>query len=351
MLITAPSLDARQNVSGISTLVKEITEHSNCDFEHFAAGRRDGEKAGPVWLLRQGLLPFRFFLKLLRGSYDLVHVNTALDPLAIYRDAVVTVIAKMLGFPVLVHIHGGRLLFGDSPGRFFVLVLRIMLRVASTVIILSDKEKDLVVKLAPQSRLTVLPNAVATDKAAERQKRKEIKTIVFIGRIHESKGLDEIVKTCRTLLEEGLEFQFRCYGAGPQEKEFTGEMEALLGTSFSHAGVVDAVGKWKALADADIFFLPSRFEGLPISLLEAMAAECVPVVSRVGSIDSIIEDGRNGFLVEPNDLGSCVEAIRPLLNGETDLAAIGHNARMTVVEDFDMKKYSLRLCELYENIK
>lgn len=351
MLITAPSLDTRHNVSGISTLVKELAEHSACDLEHFSAGRVDGESAGPVWLFRQGILPFRFVLSLLRGRFDLVHVNTALDPLAVYRDAVIALIAKAIGYPVLVHIHGGRLMFGDSPGRFFVFVLRMMLKVSSAVVILGDREKERISKIAPQSNLTVLPNAVATDKAVERQKRTEPRTIVFFGRIHESKGLDEIVKTCRALLEDGFQFKFRCYGTGPQEIEFTREMKSLLRESFTHFGVVDEIEKWRALAEADVFFLPSRFEGLPISLLEAMASECVPLVSRVGSIDSVIESGKNGFLVEPGDSRASVGTMRLLLDSESDLESMGRSARETIVKNFDMKNYVKRLCELYEIIK
>ena len=109
ILITAPSLDESQNVSGISTIVRQITRHSGFDYAHFTAGRRDGEKANAIWLLKQAL-PVQFFWRCVTEKPDVVHINTALTDLSIWRDAALTAAAKMAGRKVVLSIHGGKYL-------------------------------------------------------------------------------------------------------------------------------------------------------------------------------------------------------------------------------------------------
>ncbi|MCC6326912.1 MAG: glycosyl transferase, partial [Acidobacteria bacterium] len=83
IVITAPSLDEHRNVSGISTIVRQIIEHSPHEFSHFKAGREDGEPADAVWLAKQAALPLRLWARILSEKADLVHINTALTDLSI----------------------------------------------------------------------------------------------------------------------------------------------------------------------------------------------------------------------------------------------------------------------------
>jgi hypothetical protein len=110
ILITAPSLDENRNVSGISTVVRQIVERGTFDYEHFTAGRADGETANARWILKQISLPFRFFQRLKSGKFDAVHVNTAFNALSIARDYALTKAAKAANVPVLLHVHGGKFL-------------------------------------------------------------------------------------------------------------------------------------------------------------------------------------------------------------------------------------------------
>ena len=101
IVITAPSLDEHKNVSGISTIVRQIIEHSSHDFAHFKAGREDGEKATALWLAKQATLPVGFTAKLISEKADLVHINTALTDLSIWRDLALSKAAKLAGKPIV----------------------------------------------------------------------------------------------------------------------------------------------------------------------------------------------------------------------------------------------------------
>jgi glycosyltransferase involved in cell wall biosynthesis len=125
-------------------------------------------------------------------------------------------------------------------------------------------------------------------------------------------------------------------------------MNEVLGENFKYGGVVSGAEKVKVLCDADVLLMPSRFEGLPLALLESMAAGCVPVVSNRGSISTVVEDGRNGFLVEPGDLTQIVGKLKFLLSeGEPGWDDYRRNARETIRTRFDIRDYVDRLNKLY----
>ncbi|MBA3601020.1 MAG: glycosyltransferase family 4 protein [Acidobacteria bacterium] len=352
ILITAPSLDENKNVSGISTLVREIIEHGNAEFYHFQAGRQDDDKIDTDWVLQQILLTPRFLWTIYREKIDLVHINTALVPLSIVRDAALTFTARLANRPVLLHPNGGRFLMEDFTSRSLAWLTEKMFRSAGKVLVLSDHEKTSITNRWQNLDVRILPNAIATDEAPniERNLTNE-KTIIFLGRFHESKGLHEIIEACRILKNENFNFQFNCFGAGALKDFFIAEMSQILGEKFYYGGVISGAEKWKRLAESDIFLLPSRYgEGLPLAMLEAMAARCVVVASDVASVRAVIKDGENGLMVEPYNTAQVVEKLKFLLSGEAGWEILQQNARMTIVENFAITDYVKKLEKIYLEI-
>lgn len=344
ILITAPSLDENENVSGISALVRQIVQKGGHEFFHFQAGRKDGERSGFSWLVKQALLVPRFNSFLKRVDPDVVHINTSLVKRAIARDVLLAGAAKKAGKPVVLHIHGGPFAAGEFEWWHLG---KNLLNQANKVIVLSELEKEAINERIPGLDIEVLPNAVAVDEIPVTTRENTAKTILYFGRLDANKGLDEIVEACRALKEAGLEFRFNCYGAGPQGREFIDWMLEALGEDFYYGGVVTGDEKWRALAENDIFLLPSKYEGLPMALLEAMAAGCVPVVSNVGSISTAVTDGVNGYFVDEENL---VSRLKELLSGEADLAAMSRAARATIEKNFDIKDYVERLNGIYKAV-
>lgn len=347
ILITAPSLETRQNVSGISSVVSRIIERASGEFYHFQAGRQDGEKAGVKWFFRQIFVSGRFRREIRDKKIDVVHINTALAPLSIMRDAA---LAKAANRPILLHLHGGKFFTQGFGNRFFESLTGKMLRWAKVIVVLSEIEKEFIEKRWQNLDVRVLENSVALDEARTRKPETFEKTIIFLGRIHEDKGLREIVEACRVLKNENFQFNFKCFGAGEGKDFFVREMTKILGEKFFYGGVASGAEKWRALAESDIFLLPSHYEGLPVALLEAMAAGCVPVASRIGSIASVVTDGFNGFLIEPKNASQIAEKLKTLLADEADWESLRRNARETVGEKFNLKDYIQKLEGIYAEI-
>ena len=349
VLITSPSLNENENVSGISTMMSSVIASSDCKFTHFTAGRKDGESSGLKWLVSQARLPFAFRRAISSLRPDVVHINTALEPRAIIRDAILARSARK--YPVIVHVHGGRFALDQTPPPWVNLAINDLLKSATRVVVLSDEDAESISKRVPGIEISVLPNAIATDEFPDSDRPWGMKSITYLGRLTEAKGLSEIVETTRLLRQQGFKFKFVAYGTGQDQNEFIRRMTSVLGEDFHYGGIVSGAEKIKALSAADIFLMPSRFEGLSLALLEAMAAGCVPVVSARGSIPSVVEDGRNGFLVDPGDITQIVGRLKFLLSeGETGWNEYRRNARETVRNEFDLKNYVVKLKDIYSGI-
>ncbi|MBK6749474.1 MAG: glycosyltransferase family 4 protein [Pyrinomonadaceae bacterium] len=350
VLITAPSLDETRNVSGISTVARQIIQYSSGEFDHFEAGRKDGSENKLLWLARQLVLPLRFLQRIRSSSPDVVHINTAMTVLAVCRDAVLVRCARFTGTPVILSVHGGENLRERFNSSHIEKMAGRMLGRAERVLVLSDDERTLLRERWPAIDLDVLPNAISLGAVEARTERNGPPVVVFLGRMHQSKGLDEVIDACRILKSGSSEFLFRAYGDGPMRKSFVGELQRVLGSSFEYGGVVSGTEKWKALAGSDIFVLPSAFEGLSMALLEAMAAGCIVVASDIPAIRAIIRDGQNGYLVEPKNSDLLAAVLGRLLNQIGGCKPLRENAAATIRDHFEIGAYVEKLERIYDEV-
>ncbi|HLM59570.1 MAG TPA: glycosyltransferase family 4 protein [Pyrinomonadaceae bacterium] len=348
VLITAPSLDENKNVSGISTLVGQIIKNGKADFFHFQAGRQDDEKGKFDWIFKQFFLVPRFHRQIKMENVDLVHINTALNPLSILRDYALVKTARFAGRKIVLHLHGGEFLAREFKSVRLKKLAEKMLQSANAIIVLSELEKQIIERRWRDLNVRVLENAVSIEEVKPQKMETPEKTIIFLGRLHESKGLHEIIEACRILKEENYAFLFRCFGAGELKDFFAAEMTKILGDKFYYGGVVSGKKKWDELAASDIFLLPSRYgEGLPIAMLEAMAAQCIVIAADVASVRAVVEDGVNGFLIEPYNTAQIVSKLKHLLSDEIDWKILQRNARATIEEKYAIADYIKKLESLY----
>lgn len=133
----------------------------------------------------------------------------------------------------------------------------------------------------------------------------------------------------------------------------TGPLEEALRQQVRQAGLADAVlftgsrdDVFDLLPGFDVFALSSRFEGLPIALLEAMASGVAPVATRVGGIPEVVSDGHDGLLVEPGDAGALATGLVKLL-GDHDLRQRLATAARARAADFDLAKAVRTIEDVY----
>jgi glycosyltransferase involved in cell wall biosynthesis len=100
----------------------------------------------------------------------------------------------------------------------------------------------------------------------------------------------------------------------------------------------------------DIFVLPSLNEGLPMTILEAMAASKPVIATRVGAIPSVIKDGENGLLVDPKDSEGLRNAIASLLSDPERRRRMGDQAHAWVGRNYTSEAMALKYREMYEEV-
>jgi glycosyltransferase involved in cell wall biosynthesis len=166
-----------------------------------------------------------------------------------------------------------------------------------------------------------------------------VPTIVSVGRLVPMKGLDVLIKASRLLLDRGVNHEILILGDGPQRGALTKLATDLqVGEAVKIAGYAPPEKVQAALSKATAFALPAVWDpightqdGIPVAIMEAMAVG-VPVISTTTSgIPELIEDGKSGFLVQPNDAAELAAAIVKVCSLDTaSRVRLIHEARMQV---------------------
>jgi glycosyltransferase involved in cell wall biosynthesis len=123
--------------------------------------------------------------------------------------------------------------------------------------------------------------------------------------------------------------------------------DAGLGDSLLGSRDSDEIAKH--LAAADVFVLPSHWEGQPIAVLEAMASGLPIMGTRVGAMPDVVRDGTDGLLVEPHDVAGLADALARLLGDEPLRREMGANARRRIEDGYDLTAFRRRVQDLYDS--
>ena len=170
--------------------------------------------------------------------------------------------------------------------------------------------------------------------------------LCYVGRMNERKGVFDLPAIDGHLREQGIDVTWTLVGAGPDE--------AALQARWANRSRVRWMGPQpvaQVLAlypEHDVLVMPSRAEGLPVALLEAMAAGVVPVVSDLSSgIPEIVAHGINGYRPPAGDVAAFAKAIAELGGDRERLQTMSRAARQTVVDHFDIRQRAADYHALY----
>jgi len=161
--------------------------------------------------------------------------------------------------------------------------------------------------------------------------------VVYTGRLHPGKGLAKLIRIWPTVLEQFPTARLWLVGEGPQEGELAALIEALgLKSRIALPGVFDTVED--ILAAADAFVLPSHFEGMSISLLEAMAAGLPCVVSDIPGNRVVVSPGETGLTFDLEHPLQMADAICKILGNQPLATQLGAAARRHVQQHYGLTR-------------
>ncbi len=222
---------------------------------------------------------------------------------------------------------------------------KISYKLADAVILSSGTDKEFVEKKfgVSASKISVLPNYIDTDIFKPFKIKKTGNKIIFVGRLEKQKNLFNLLKAIKNLPVE-----LTLVGNGSLEKGLKDYAKANnLNVKFM--GNVSNDKLPNLLNDAEIFTLPSSYEGCPKALLEAMSCGLPCIGADVEGINEIIKHRENGYLCGTS-AGSIREAIQKILPDEKLKEKMGANARKTILEKFSLNKILEKELNIYRNL-
>ena len=236
------------------------------------------------------------------------------DRVSFWKEGAFMLAARLFGLRIVGHLHGNQfahLATGRRPlMRWSV---RRVMRLPAVIIALSEGWRSLLLEhIAPDLNVVVIPNTVGADFAAFAAEGEPSVAdgtpdhpfrALFVGSLGTRKGVPELLAAARLVREQVPDAQFVLAGALElgAERELMERARAAPPDGVTFPGVVTGPEKVALFASADVFVLPSHQENFPIAVLEAMAAGLPLVVTPVGALPEVLQEGRNCHFVVPGD--------------------------------------------------
>ena len=283
---------------------------------------------------------------------SLVHLHTA-SGVSFYRKSACFFIAKLFRKKTVVHIHGGG--FIDFYGRSNPMVRSLVRQVldhADHIIVLSESFRSAMLSITKNRNLSVVYNPIRVmDFACSRSPDPAASPkLLFMGDVIERKGIGELIGAMRIVTDRIPQATLQIFGKG--RLDFYRQMAAEQGVAgaVTFGGFISGPEKIEAYRSSSLFLLPSYVEGMPMVIVEAMAAGLPVVATTAGGIPEIVEEGINGFLVPPRDTEALADRILRILSNPGLLGAMSDANARKARDVFDIDTIAPKICRIYDDL-
>lgn len=279
-----------------------------------------------------------------------LHAHFALNP-----ATVAMVVSRLVGVSFSITAHANDIYCNP-------ILLEEKIRAARFIVTISDYNKQFLFNILPTpeslQKIHVVHCGVEVKRFyPQRDRAQSAKPIILsVGRMVEKKGFSYLIRACKILLENAYDFRCVIVGDGPQK----GLLKQIIKEA-GLSGVVDLPGLVyqehirEYFAKADIFVLPciigtdDDMDGIPVSLMEAMAMEIPTVSTNISGIPELIEHMKTGILVPPKDEVSLANAISTLIENDDLSKNLGKAGRSKVNSEFNIQKNVDLLMTIFES--
>lgn len=371
VLMIGPAPRIYGGISAVTGAILDSDLPSYCRLTYVVEGTRQGPLAK---LCSAATALTRLIWLLVWRQVDVLHLHVG-DGSSFYRHMLYTALGWLARRPVLLHWHvpgNGETQNAGLDSTLQRRLARWAVRRAARVFVLSPAWAQSLLALAGQPggtesprpcpasssghgaqigpRMVVLPNPVdcerfrPPDDPAQRLPDR----VLFLGDFSRRKGAHDLLAAAPAVLQRRPSAQFIIAGGAPPAD--VAAQARLLGDAVQFPGFVRGVDKVRWLQQATLLALPSYAEGLPMAVLEAMAAGLPVVTTPVGGLPDIFVDGVNGLLTPPGDVPALANALICLLADDDARSAMGQHNRQQAVEQLSVPQYVQRLLGVYYEV-
>ena len=287
------------------------------------------------------------------GHAALIHINMA-DRGSIVRKYIIMRTAKAVGLPVILHLHTGNFIeHVEELPNWATSRIGWMFRSADRVIVLAEIFRGFISSRfeVPQENISVIYNGSPDILAPKRADAPPTPTrLAFFGRIEEPKGMPELFEALCTPAVKKLDWSFTFAGLGDIDSykaiaEANGFLDRL-----SFPGWLDQDAAMDLLANSDVMVLPSRYEGFPMIVLEALSVGTAVVVTRVGAIPEVFTHNENALLSDINDAESLAKNLEAVISNTELRDRLVKNGRTHFEKMFSIAKQAETIEALYRSV-
>jgi glycosyltransferase involved in cell wall biosynthesis len=246
------------------------------------------------------------------------------------------------------HIHGGgfKTYFNDGYEAF----VKKTLNKCDKIVVLSEEWKKWFCDELQYDNVAVIPNVIPIPQSCERREGDEKFHLLFLGLINKEKGIFDLIEAIAESKDQlHGKFLLHIAGNGMVSRLKNEINNKELQDVVKYEGWVDRDAKHELLCGCDTLVLPSYIEGLPMSILEAMSYHKPILSTPVGGIPSVLEDGVNGFLLEPGDGMGFIEKVIYLMEHEDAAKLMGESSFKKISEHFP-ESVAEKLVKLYKEL-
>lgn len=282
-------------------------------------------------------------------NFDIIHLHISARG-SYKRKSIMARMAHRAGKSVILHDHDGEFAktFEES-GEGYRRHVRETFGIADKVIVLSEEWRDYFARnVCDAERIVVVHNGVSVP--AEPCAPCAHRDVLFLGRLDERKSPDVLLFASKEVLRRFPDTRIVFGGDGEIEKNRRLAEELGIAESCEFLGWVSGDEREALFARAGVYCLPSKNEGLPMSILEAMARGIPTVATSVGGVPQVIEDGESGLLVDVDDVDGLSAKLSFLLGSEESRATIGLAGRRRIQQEFTVVKSARKILEVYQSL-
>lgn len=286
-------------------------------------------------------------IKRMADDYDVVHAHSHL----FFSTNVAAVVSKTLDTPLVVTNHG--LISQTAPGwvqkAFIPTVAKFTLNAADEVLCYTETDKRRLRERGIDSSVSVVHNGIDCELFSPTQSKESKKQILFVGRLKPGKGVRTLLAAFERLTTDFPEYKLKIVGDGPLRDDlFDVAHEKEIASHVDFAGQMENNAIAEVYAESELFVLPSLNEGLPRTVLEAMACQVPVITSDLDQLKSLV-DGAGRTVPQRNSAKLATE-IADLLSNPGLRNKMGSTGRKRVQNEYSWRETVQETTETYREI-
>ena len=350
VLITVP----RMNKSGgVTNYFKVLDKYLDVKKKYFEIGSLSSNESKIMLLFRITSDYIRFIKEILFGGYDVIHINPSLLAQSIIREGILILLCRIRKIPVVIFIHGWDKNCEFKIKRNYKRIFKYVYGKASAIIVLAEEFKFSLIDIGLKNPVYILTTLVDDDIFnidLSKDKYTTSCNILFLSRIEKEKGVYEAINACSLLRKQFPNMILYIAGDGSESSNVKDYIYKNNIEYIKLLGLVKGKEKEELFKHSDLYIFPTNYgEGMPTTVLEAMAYG-LPVITRpVGGLKDFFEDKNMGFITNSLDPVDYSNLMKKLLDNDDLRFKISKYHKTFAMNNFSATIIADKILGIYNN--